>query len=217
MPPRKLHDPWFHRAKADGYAARSAYKLLQIQDAKNLIRPGDRVLDCGCAPGSWLQVAADLVGPAGAVVGVDLLPVKVPLPDHVAHIRGDLRELSPNDLAALAGGPFDVVLSDMAPNTSGHGDSERSVELCRTVLQVALDTLKPTGALAMKVLEGALYPDLLAETAELFAESRGYKPKASRDVSREMYVIAKGFTPPSTARRHADLAPRGGPPKGWGR
>ncbi len=195
MSRRKLHDRYFRQAKAEGYAARSAYKLLQIQDAKRIIRAGDAVLDLGCAPGSWLQVASELVGERGVVVGIDLTPVRIHPPDNVTTLVGDATDIHPSELTHPAGGRFDVVLSDMAPKTSGHGDAERSVTLCHAILDLLPDLLKPTGNLAMKVLEGSGYPELLRETQRRFANARGYKPKASRDVSREMFIVAKGYTP----------------------
>jgi 23S rRNA (uridine2552-2'-O)-methyltransferase len=203
MPRRLLHDRYFKQAKAEGYLARSAYKLIQIDDRKRLIRPGDRVLDLGCAPGSWLQVAAERVGPHGVVVGLDLQPVQAPLPATVRTLQADAFTTPPAALLDLAGGPFDVILSDMAPSTGGGGggsaDHFRSVDLCRRVLHLAGDCLKPRGHLVMKVFEGEAYPDLLRDTAALFDEARGFKPQASREVSREIYIVAKGFhagTPP---------------------
>lgn len=197
MARRQLHDAYFRQAKAEGYAARSAFKLKQIQDAKQLIRPGNRVLDLGCAPGAWLQVAAELVGPSGSVVGLDLQRVRIPLPPIVHPLVGDAWHIDPT-LLLTAGSDkpakFDVVLSDMAPNTTGHADSERSIQLCHQVLTLLPALLKPTGNLAMKVFEGALYRDLLDTTGMVFSYTRGYKPKASRDVSREMYIIAYGYT-----------------------
>lgn len=197
MSRRQLHDAYFRKAKSEGYAARSAFKLKQIQDAKELIRPANRVLDLGCAPGAWLQVAAELVGSAGTVVGLDIQRVRIPLPPNVHAIVGDAWTIDPlllTEAAVDKPAKFDVVLSDMAPNTTGHSDSERSIQLCHQVLTLLPDLLKPTGNLAMKVFEGALYRDLLNTTTMVFSSVRGYKPKASRDVSREMYVIATGYT-----------------------
>lgn len=196
MARRKLHDQYFRKAKDEGFAARSAYKLQQIQEAKRIIRAGNRLLDMGCAPGSWLQVASEMVGPEGIVVGIDLTPVRIPLPNNVQTIVGDITDTEPATLIDAAGGLFDVVVSDMAPKTSGHGDAERSVTLCHAVLDLVPRLLKPTGNLAMKVLEGSGYPELVQRTQHMFADARGYKPKASRDVSREMYVIAKGYVGP---------------------
>lgn len=193
MARRKLHDRYFRQAKEEGFAARSAYKLQQIQGAKRIIRAGDRVLDLGCAPGSWLQVAAEMVGERGRVVGIDLNPVRIHLGENVSAMVGDITDADPDELTGLAGGLFDVVISDMAPKTSGHGDAERSITLCHEVLDLVPRLLKPTGNLAMKVFEGSGYPELLARTKKMFADARGYKPAASRDVSREMYIVGKGY------------------------
>ena len=194
MARRQIHDTYFHRAKAEGYAARSAYKLQQIQESKRLLRQGMRILDLGCAPGSWLQVAADIVGPSGRVVGLDLKPVKLALPPQVTTIEGDIFDTPSRVLADAAGGRFHAILSDMAPNTSGHGDAERSDELCRRILELLPDLLAPTGALVMKVLEGAPFPNLLKDTRTLFTKVKPLKPKASRDVSTEIFIIAQGYT-----------------------
>lgn len=190
--PRKLHDEFFKKAKAEGYVARSAYKLKEIQERKRIVRRGDRVLDLGCAPGSWLQVASELVGGSGIVLGVDLQPVSpvVSGRGNVRTIVGDAFTLDPG---ALGEKPFDVVLSDMAPNTSGHGDDLLSTRLCRRVLELCSARLRPGGNLAMKVLEGAEFPALLKETRALFAEAGAFKPRSSRDVSREIFLVAKGF------------------------
>lgn len=228
---RELHDAYFRKAKAEGYLARSAYKLIQINQRKKIIRPGDRVLDLGCAPGSWLQVASQLVGPRGTVAGLDLQPVGggVTFPENVRAAVGDVFATSAQELLALGGVPegqgYDTVLSDMAPSTGGGGggsaDHFKSVDLCRRVLALLPGLLRPGGNLAMKVFEGEAYTDLLRETAALFEEAKGFKPDASRDVSREMYIVAKGYRPapprdprPPRADRHAVAPP---PPKGWDR
>jgi len=200
-------DAYTKRARREGYVARSAYKLLELNEKKRLIRRGDRVLDLGCAPGAWLQVAADLVGPEGAVVGIDLTPVRAGAGPRVRTIVGDINE-TPRDalLAELValGAPgharFDCVLSDMAPSTGGGGggsaDHFKSVHLCERVLDMLPDILAPGGNLAMKVFEGEAYPELLARTATTFAKAKGFKPKASRDASREMYIVAHDYRRP---------------------
>lgn len=197
MARRVLHDTYFKKAKAEGYLARSAYKLIELNDKRRLLRSGDRVLDLGCAPGSWLQVASQAVGPRGLVVGVDLTPVDAALPDHVHTLVADAFALDPLTLRGESAKPFDVVLSDMAPSTSGHGDDLLSARLCRRVLQVATGVLRPGGNLCMKVLEGEETPALLREVRALFRESGASKPAASRDVSRETFIWALGFTPPA--------------------
>lgn len=195
MPRRVLHDRFFRQAKAEGYLARSAYKLIEIQERFRVIPRGGRVLDLGCAPGSWLQVAARTVGPRGIVVGVDLAEVRETIADNVRTVADDVNTIDPAVLVDAAGGRFDAVLSDMAPNTSGSGDDLLSARLCRRVLELAPALLRPGGSLVMKILEGADYRDVLREVGELFARARGFKPEASREVSREMYVVADGFTP----------------------
>lgn len=222
--PRQLHDRFFKQAKAEGYVARSAYKLLEIQERYRVIRGGDRVLDLGCAPGSWLQVASGLVKSHGLVVGIDLSPVGVPALPGVVTMQGDIFNTDPavlrapltraHDDDAGEGERFDVVLSDMAPGTTGTptGDHFRSVHLCRRVLDLLPDVLAPGGHLVMKVFEGEEYPALLKDTARLFGECRGLRPEATREVSREMFIIARGYngTRPS--------APAAAKPKarGWG-
>lgn len=198
MARRILHDRFFKQAKAEGYLARSAYKLGQIQQAKALIRNGDRVLDLGCAPGAWLQVACELVGPRGFVAGIDLKPVEHAIGDNVVTMVGDIEKTSAETLAALGPGApslYDVVLSDMAPNTTGHGDDLVSARLCERVLSILPGLLRPGGNLAMKIFEGGEYPRLLREVQHLFGTGKGYKPEASRDVSREMYLIGQGYAP----------------------
>lgn len=200
MPRRELHDPYFKKAKAEGYLARSAYKLQEINERKRLFGKGARVLDLGCAPGAWLQIASEIVGPEGRVLGIDLQEVRESIAENVRTIQGDVYTTDPAQLTELAGGLFDAVLSDMAPSTSGHGDHFLSVRLCRRVLELLPSLLRSGGAMTMKVFEGEEYPALLRETQSLFRDARGFKPKASREVSREMYIVAHGFSPAPPAR-----------------
>lgn len=193
MAKRVLQDKYFKKAKAEGYAARSAYKLKELQQKFELITRGTRVLDLGCAPGSWLQVAAEYLGPTGTLVGVDLKPVDITLPCPCHTIVADINALDTDALIKLAGDRFDTVLSDIAPNTSGHGDDLVSAHLCRSVLAVAERVLKPGGRLGMKIFDGAEYQDVLTETRFRFMQAKGFKPDATRDVSREMYIVARGF------------------------
>lgn len=219
---RELHDPFFKKAKAEGYVARSAYKLLEIQERYGLIRAGDCVLDLGCAPGSWLQVASELVGPRGMVFGIDLSPVTIGRLPNVRTVVGDAFKVDGSALLESAGAPglFDVVLSDMAPSTTGTptADHFRSVALCRRVLELLPSVLSPGGGLAMKVFEGEVYPELLRECEGVMAACKGLRPKATREVSREIFIVGRGFVP------RAEPGPGGGPrglaprtkPKGWG-
>jgi 23S rRNA (uridine2552-2'-O)-methyltransferase len=193
MPRRVLHDQYFKKAKEEGYLARSAYKLKEINERKRLFGAGSRVLDLGCAPGAWCQVALEIVGPGGVVVGIDLKEVRERLGPNVHILQGDIYRTPPETLKGESGLPFDAILSDMAPDTSGHGDHFLSVRLCRRVLELVPTLLKPGGNIVMKVFEGEEYPTLLRETHSLFATVKGFKPKASRDVSREMYLIGEGY------------------------
>lgn len=199
MARRVLHDAFFKKAKAEGYVARSAYKLTEIQEKRALIRRGDRVLDLGCAPGSWMQVAEELTGERGVVVGVDLQEVRHVFGPTVHTIVGDAFALDPGVLRGASGNRFDVLLSDMAPSTTGHGDDHLSVRLCRRVLELAPAVLRKGGTLCMKVLEGEEFPALLKECRGVFRECGASKPAASREVSREIFIWATGFSPPRPA------------------
>jgi 23S rRNA (uridine2552-2'-O)-methyltransferase len=193
MPRRQLHDPYFKKAKAEGYLARSAYKLKEINERRRLFGPGARVLDLGCAPGAWLQVAGELVGPKGIVVGIDLQEVRETLGPNIHTIQGDIYATEASKLTGESGDLFDTVLSDMAPNTTGHGDHFLSVRLCRRALELLSALLRPGGNFVMKVFEGEEYIALLGETQHLFREAKGFKPKASREMSREMYIVGYGY------------------------
>ena len=195
MAKRVLQDRYFKQAKAEGYAARSAYKLTEIDDRNKILNRGAKVLDLGCAPGSWLQVAAQRVGPKGRVAGIDLQPVAQGIAPGVVTRVGDAFRTTPEELTELLDGPADVLLSDMAPGTTGdaRGDHYRSVELCRRVLELAPHVLRAGGSLAMKVFEGADYSDLLNETRARFKTAKGLKPKATRGASVEMFIIGLDF------------------------
>ncbi|MBK7404225.1 MAG: RlmE family RNA methyltransferase [Phycisphaerales bacterium] len=154
-------------------------------------------MDVGCAPGSWLQVTAEIVGPRGRVVGIDLKAVEHAMPAQVHTLVGDLERTPPEALTGPGGGLFDVVISDMAPNTSGHGDDLVSARLCRSLLDMLPGVLAPGGGLTMKIFEGQEYPAVVRETQRLFREAKGFKPKACRDVSRETYIVARGYRAPT--------------------
>ena len=219
---KEVQDHWFREAKAKGYRSRAAFKLLEIDRKRRLLRRGMRVLDVGAAPGSWVQVAAAAVGPKGRVVGVDLKTIDhAGMPDQVALIAADMRDLS---LAELGGCPFDLVLSDMAPDTTGDrgGDQARSARLCHDLLDRLGEWLRPGGNLVFKVFEGGDYPELLQRTRSLFAKVKGFKPPASRAESVEMYVIAEDCQSTPKASE-SSMESRDSPfpiakerPRGWG-
>lgn len=188
-----VNDHYVHQAQKQGYRARSAFKLLEIQEKDKLIGAGDIVVDLGSAPGSWSQVAAQLVGQNGQVFALDILPM-APLPD-VAFIQGDFREV---DVLAqleslLAGQSPDLVICDMAPNMSGNSvtDQARSFYLCELALDFAQAHLKTGGALLVKVFQGAGYQEYLQQMREVFASVAVRKPKASRERSNEVYLLGK--------------------------
>ncbi|MAY73755.1 MAG: 23S rRNA methyltransferase [Phycisphaerae bacterium] len=219
MAKRVLHDRYFKQAKREGYLARSAYKLIELDDRRHVIRDGDWVLDLGCSPGSWLQVASERVGPDGLVVGIDLKPTSPGLPRSIRTVIGDFTETGANELLPGPNERFDVVLSDMAPNTSGHGDHFRSVRLCETIVDRLDEFLAPGGRILMKVFDGEALADLIKRCKGCFADVSVLKPKASRDVSVETFIIGLGYRPGRDRHRRDDLRrPRGGPPapvEGW--
>jgi 23S rRNA (uridine2552-2'-O)-methyltransferase len=194
--PRKLHDHYFKQAKADGYLARSAYKLLEINEKWRLLRRGYMVLDLGCAPGSWLQVVEQKIGRDGLVLGIDLQDVDHPFGPTVRVLKDDAFTFDPTPYLERVAGNFDVVLSDMAPNTTGHGDDFLSARLCRRVLELLPKVLAPGGNLCMKILEGEDFAAVLKETKALFDDAGATKPAASRDVSREMFIVGKSYSGP---------------------
>ena len=154
---KKVQDHYFHKARREGFAARSVYKLEEIDRKRRLLRPGMEALDLGCAPGSWLQYAAERVGPSGRVVGVDLKEVRANLPAQARALTGDVFSLLPQDLMGENGGAlFDVILSDMAPKTTGikQADAARSATLVRRVLFLAGEMLKPGGRMPGQGIPG---------------------------------------------------------------
>jgi 23S rRNA (uridine2552-2'-O)-methyltransferase len=190
---KKIKDHYFHKAKKDGYAARSVYKIEEIDKKYRIIRTGNKVLDLGCSPGSWLQYASIKVGNSGHVLGVDLQPVKISLPSHVKVIQADIFEVTDEDLK-IKGGKADVILSDMAPKTSGirTTDAHRSFELNKKVLYLANDILCPEGSLLVKAFQGKLFDELCYEFKKMFTDVKLCKPKSSRSESVEIFILGRG-------------------------
>lgn len=275
---RDLHDHFFREAKRQGYLSRAAFKLIEIDERKRVLRRGDWVLDAGCAPGSWLQVIAERVGPpaakpkskgksnagrtrsafppdegwhrvdpsseggpnedgpnesapsesqrdaqrrdaaarGGRVVGIDLKEVDGRrFGPHVRVIQGDIADVKLNELLGdwrderPDRPPFDVMLSDMGPDTTGDrgGDSLRSMSLCHILLDRAPQWLRRGGHFVTKVYEGATYPELLARVRAGFDDVRGYKPEASRSSSVEIFLVAKGWRGTAPSQDAALLDP----------
>ncbi|HXO02002.1 MAG TPA: RlmE family RNA methyltransferase [Stellaceae bacterium] len=191
---RQLNDPYVAEARRQGYRSRAAFKLQQLDARHRLLARGMRVVDLGCAPGGWSQVAAEVVGPSGAMVGVDLSETDS-LPGATL-IHGDFRdEAVVAAIRAALGGPADLVLSDMAAPATGHAatDHLRVVALAEDAFALARTLLKPGGTFVAKVFQGGAEGDLLAALKKSFAEIRHAKPAASRAESAETYVVAKGF------------------------
>ncbi|MBK1720225.1 23S rRNA (uridine(2552)-2'-O)-methyltransferase RlmE [Thiocystis violacea] len=194
---RHLSDPYVKRTQVDGYRSRAAYKLLEIQEKDRILQPGMRVVDLGAAPGSWSQIARRLVGSAGRVVALDILPME-PLEDVVV-LQGDFREetILAGLREALGEGPLDLVLSDMAPNITGTSvvDQPRAMYLVELALDLAREQLKPGGALVVKMFHGAGFDDYVRDLRGSFRQVTTRKPKSSRSESREVFMVAKGFHP----------------------
>ncbi len=183
-------DHYTRQAKKENFAARSVYKLQEIQKKHHILKRGARVLDLGCAPGSWLQFTSTLVGPDGRLVGIDLKPVTVALPDNTTVITGDVADLE-SHLAQLGIDRFDVVLSDMAPATTGnrHVDEARSVGLCEAALAVADEVLVTGGNFVCKIFQGGDFKAFTDSVRQRFGRQTATRPQSTRKASREVFVI----------------------------
>jgi len=191
---RQLNDPYVRKAKAEGWRSRAAFKLLELDEKFGLLKPGARIVDLGCAPGGWCQVAVKTVGKRGRVVGVDYL--FVPAVPGVEILEMDFLDAdAPGKLKEMLGGAADVVLSDMAAPTTGHRSTDhlRIVALAEVALDFAEDALSPGGAFVCKVFAGGAEGELLARLKTNFELVKHAKPKASRSDSAEKYVVAIGF------------------------
>ena len=186
-------DHYTHQARREKFAARSVYKLQEIQKKYRILSRGARVLDLGCAPGSWLQFAAQQTGPGGQVVGIDLTPVTIDLPQQVTVITGDVADLE-GHLAELGQTRFDVVLSDMAPATTGnrHVDQARSLGLCEAALYIAERTLVPGGNFVCKMFQSGDTQAFTEAVRSRFQRQTALRPKSTRKASREVFIIGLG-------------------------
>jgi 23S rRNA (uridine2552-2'-O)-methyltransferase len=196
------HDPYYRKAKNEGFAARSVYKLDAIDQEFRLLRSGMTVMDLGCAPGSWLQYVEQRIGMKGKLFAIDLLPVALSFGPHVHIVQGDAFTM---DVAAVMGLPaasqgaplVDVVLSDMAPNTTGirSVDQARSLALCEHAVEVARRWVKPGGSLCLKIFEGGEMKAFLQLVKTVFADVHVKRPPSVRPGSMETYVVAKQRLP----------------------
>lgn len=202
-----LNDPYVRLAQQKGYRARAAFKLLELVEAENLLKPGDVVVDLGASPGSWSQVVRErLIGPGGVLrgraVALDLLPME-PIAN-IEFIQGDFREESVlQQLESLLDGQaVDLVISDMAPNLSGVGvaDAARMQHVCELALEFSRNHLKPEGALIVKAFHGSGFSQTVQDFKKVFSRVVERKPKASRDKSAETFLVAKGLKPTARVR-----------------
>ena len=195
---RQLNDPYVHRAKAEGFRSRAAFKLLEIDEKYNLLKPGARVVDLGAAPGGWSQVAARSAGSTDdqpLVVAIDLLDME-PIPGVVFMKKDFLDDDAPEKLhAALGGNPADLVISDMAAHATGHRKTDhlQIMHLCEVAHEFAREVLVPGGHFLAKVLRGGTEHTLLAALKRDFVSVGHVKPAASRSDSAELYVLARNF------------------------
>lgn len=189
-------DHYSERAKKERYPARSVYKLKEAQKKYQLIRKGDQVLDLGCSPGSWLLYAAELTGKRGRVLGIDLKPVTVQIPPQAETLKVDILTL---DRAWIENknwaNRFDVILSDMAPATTGNKviDAERSYQLCRAALNISQMALRPGGSFVCKIFQGAEFKKFSDSVRSRFKHYKIFKPQSSRKESKEIFIVGMGF------------------------
>ena len=199
---RQLNDPYVRRAKADGYRGRAAYKILELDDKYRFLVPGARVVDLGCAPGGWCQVAVNRVNAlgekkgkaVGTVLGIDLQAVD-PIPGAEIHQLDFMEDGADEKVKAWLGGKADVVMSDMAASSSGHKQTDhlRIVALCEAAAELAFDVLEEGGTFVAKVLAGGAEVGLQTLLKQRFDKVANVKPPASRSDSSEKFVVATGF------------------------
>ena len=197
---RQLNDPYVAQAQKEGYRSRAAYKLIEIDDKYKLLKPGQCVVDLGCAPGGWTQVAVKRTKSdrnSGAyVIGIDIQDVDIIAGAEI--IKMDfMDDAAPDEICNLAGRTPDLVLSDMAAAVTGHKNTDhlRTIALAEAAAYFAIENLAPDGAFCAKVFQGGTEADLLSELKKNFMRVIHVKPKASRKESSELYVIALGFKP----------------------
>lgn len=191
-------DKWAEKAKKEGYPARSVYKLMEIQEKYRLIKRGDLVLDLGAAPGSWSKYLSKLVGAEGKVVGVDVQEVKIRLPNFY-FLQKNVFDLSARDFEEIGVMQFDVIVSDMAPNTTGDKfvDHVRSLDLAKIAFAMCEKFLKPGGHFVVKVFEGVKLQDFRKQIEKNFKSVKLFKPKVSRKESKEIFIVAHSFIKPN--------------------
>jgi 23S rRNA (uridine2552-2'-O)-methyltransferase len=192
---RHLNDPYVAAAQEEGYRSRAAYKLLQLDEKFKILRPGMRVVDLGAAPGGWTQVTAKAIAKKGSrLIALDILPM-APVEGALILQMDFMADDAPEKLKELLGGPADLVLSDLAPNTTGHAGTDhiRIMALAEMAAHFAVDVLAPGGAFVCKFFQGGAEREVLNLLKERFAKTKHAKPPASRSESSETYLVAQGF------------------------
>ena len=193
---KKYRDHYFHKAKQDQYPARSVYKLQDMDRRFKLFRKGQNVLDLGAAPGSWSLYAARKAGPQGQVLAVDLAHVETAFPDNVLFVQCDIRDPSQRLLTELEHRrPFDLVISDMAPQTTGIKlrDQAQSLELAEQAMAMAQQYMAASGVFVAKVFQGPDVPEFIVNLRQTFQKVKTFKPKSSRAESKESFVLGFGL------------------------
>lgn len=192
----RLNDHYLNKARGEGFRSRAAYKLEEIDQKYRLLKPGMKVLDLGAAPGSWSQYVLRKCKGRGKVIAIDLLEIE-PIKGAII-LQGDIRDPEKqSQIIELASGKLDLILSDMAPDTTGihHADTENSALLVHLALDIAEKLLKPGGSFVAKVFEGSEYQELLKRAKSLFSFAKSFNPKASLNRSRELFLIAQKLKP----------------------
>ena len=191
---RNRHDPAYLRAKRENFAGRAVYKLEEIDQRFRLIKPGAQILDLGCWPGSWLQYAVDKAGDEATLVGIDLAPVEIALPANVTTFVGDVTKLKLERVVERFG-RFDLVLSDMAPNTTGNKDYDISAseDLFARALDVASACSRIGAHFCAKVFQGGRFGELLREVESRYQQAKAYRCANTRKQSREQYIVGRGL------------------------
>jgi len=195
LPKANTWEDHFSRlARKENFPARSVYKLQEIQKKFRLIKKGDKILDLGCSPGSWTLYASDLAGEKGTITGIDLKNVEIKMPSNVRIYNCDILEIDDEILSSI-GRDFNVVLSDMAPSTTGNkaSDATRSFDLCVAAFNIAKTLLVPGGSFLCKIFQGEDFKKFSEMVRAAFNTQKIFKPQSSRKASREIYVVGLGF------------------------
>ena len=187
---KTIQDHYFKKARKEGFAARSAFKLKEINQKFKIIKSGNRVLDLGCFPGSWMQYISLVIGDKGLVIGIDRTKLIIPIRENMRFVQSDINDIDFSAHKSFVD-CYDAICSDMAPNTTGikNVDSERSLQLCQTALLIAQHKLRRRGSTLVKILRGGSFERLLHQMREEYKTVKIIKPKSSRSESKEVFVL----------------------------